>query len=364
MVGTALDAQGGVSAVITTLKEGGLFERCNVEHLVTHRDGGWGTKVAVLVAAWARLVRRLARGDVGALHVHTSSRASFWRKVLFILPAVVWRIPYLLHLHGAKFHEFYAASRSPSRRVIRFVFERACCVIVLSHAWRAWAQNTFPNANIRVVYNPVVLPARGVPPSHEISAVVSLGQVGGRKGTPELISAFAIVARRFPACTLLIGGDGDIKGARQLADDLGLAGRVELLGWVKGEKKAALLASATVYALPSYNEGLPVSVLEAMAAGLPVVSTPVGGIPEVVTDGVEGYLIQPGDVESLADRICQLLGDAQLRHKMGAAARAKVVASFSVECIVPQLEAIYAEFGILSGLAENATSRARGHDIT
>ncbi len=105
------------------------------------------------------------------------------------------------------------------------------------------------------------------------------------------------------------------------------------------------MQAARIYLLPSYNEGLPMSVLEAMAAGLPVITTPVGGIPEAVTDGVEGFLVQPGDVDALAGRLAQLLRDDALTQQMGAAARRKIEQTFSAEAILPHIDALYAGLG-------------------
>jgi glycosyltransferase involved in cell wall biosynthesis len=149
-----------------------------------------------------------------------------------------------------------------------------------------------------------------------------------------------------PYLRVLLGGDGELELVRARALELGIADHVELLGWVRGEDKERLLAAAVLYVLPSYNEGLPVSVLEAMAAGLPIVSTPVGGIPEAVTDGVEGYLVEPGNVQALADRMDRLLGDQDLAMRMGESARRKVELVFSANAVVPQVEAMYLDLGL------------------
>jgi glycosyltransferase involved in cell wall biosynthesis len=146
---------------------------------------------------------------------------------------------------------------------------------------------------------------------------------------------------------LLLGGDGELETARQRAVERGVSSHVEILGWVRGEDKRRLLEYSTVYVLPSYNEGLPMSVLEAMAYGLPVVTTSVGGIPEAITDGVEGFLIDAGDVHSQAERLVLLLDDPELSRRMGELARRKAELIFSVECIVPQLENIYKQLGVL-----------------
>lgn len=344
MIGTALDTQGGVSSVVNVLREGGLFERCGIEYIASHRDGGAPAKLATAFAGWLCCMGRLLGGRVAALHVHMASRASFWRKLLFILPAFALGVPVIVHLHGGGFRQFYA-EESPAlvRRLIRYVFEKAARVIVLSERWKAWVSSAFPQARVVSIYNPVVLPQVPDFEAREASAVLFLGRVGANKGALDLIEAVARIREAFPSVRLCMGGDGDIEGARRHAAALGLAGQVELPGWVRGAEKQALLEKAAVYVLPSYQEGLPMSVLEAMAAGLPVVSTPVGGIPEAVSDGVEGYLVQPGDINSLSECLARLLGDADLRRRMGEAGRKKVERLFSTDVVIPQFEAVYAE---------------------
>lgn len=344
MIGTALETQGGVSSVVNVLREGGLFERCGIDYIASHRDGGSLAKVATAFAGWLRCMGRLLGGSVAALHVHMASRASFWRKLLFILPGFALGVPVIVHLHGAEFRQFYA-EESPGlvRRLIRYVFEKAARVIVLSEGWKAWVSCAFPQARVVSIYNPVVLPELTAFKARESSTLLFLGRVGARKGALDLIEAIARIREPFPSVRLCMGGDGDIEGARRRTVALGLAGQVELPGWVRGAAKEALLDKAAVYVLPSYHEGLPMSVLEAMAAGLPIVSTPVGGIPEAVSDGVEGFLVEPGDIDRLSECLVRLLGDADLRRRMGGAAREKVENRFSTDVVVPQFEALYAE---------------------
>lgn len=360
MIGTALETQGGVSAVVDVLRQGGLFERCKVEYIASHRDGGIPAKLTAAFSGWLRCMSRLVCRRVSLLHVHMASRASFWRKLMFILPAMALRVPVIVHLHGAEFRQFYA-EESPQalRRLIRFVFEKASRVIVLSEGWKNWAMSVFPAARVVSIYNPVTLPELAPFSKRETTTLLFLGRIGERKGVFDLIDALGRLNDRIPNLRLLMGGDGDLEAARQHAEANGSSERVELLGWVRGAEKQALLERAAVYVLPSYNEGLPMSVLEAMAAGLPVVSTPVGGIPEAVSDGVEGFLVAPGDINMLSDRLARLLGDAGLRRGMGEAARRKVEAVFSVERIVPQLEAVYADVcrGTRGSNAERETLR-------
>jgi len=127
------------------------------------------------------------------------------------------------------------------------------------------------------------------------------------------------------------------------AAELGLGDAVEILGWVGGYRKNELLAAADIFVLPSYNESLPISLLEAMSWGVPVISTTVGGIPELIRDGTDGFLIEAADVPALTRALAELADDADLRERMGSAGRSQVAESFSREAVLPRLEQLYAD---------------------
>ena len=147
--------------------------------------------------------------------------------------------------------------------------------------------------------------------------------------------------------TILIAGGEGLPGDKERMDRLvgegGLASHIRLLGIVSGACKESALAEADCLVLPSYAEGLPMAILEGMAYGLPIIATRVGAIPEVITDGVEGFLVEPGDIESLADRLLRLSMDAELREQMGIAARRRVEADHSLDVMVEGLLTVYSE---------------------
>ncbi|WP_051293420.1 glycosyltransferase family 4 protein [Pseudoduganella violaceinigra] len=348
MLGTGMNTMGGVSSVVKVYAQAGLLRRYGVRYLATHCDGGKWRKLGVMCRAYAAFIALLLRGEVGLIHVHLSSRASFWRKSGFFLLAFAARVPAILHLHGAEFNQFYGDECGPWRkRFVRFIFDHAARVVVLSEAWRRWVQGMSRNPRVEAIYNPVLLPPASDWAARRPGAVLSLGRLGRRKGSYDLLQAAARVAPQVSGLELRLGGDGELDAVRARAAQLGLASQLNLLGWVGAEGRQQQLALASLYALPSYNEGLPMSVLEAMAAGLPVLATPVGGIPEAVADGVEGFLVAPGDVEALAARLAQLLEDDALARRMGAAARRKVESTFSSDAVLPQVERLYRELGFM-----------------
>lgn len=156
-----------------------------------------------------------------------------------------------------------------------------------------------------------------------------------------LLRASSEVLERFPETKVVFGGDGEIEKNRWLAEELGIADRCEFHGWVTGDEREALFERAAVYCLPSKNEGLPMSVLEAMARGIPTVATAVGGVPQVIEDGVNGFLVDVDDVGALSDKLAILLMEPGLRKKVGAASRDSVARSFGVDKSIKQLLVLY-----------------------
>jgi glycosyltransferase involved in cell wall biosynthesis len=149
-----------------------------------------------------------------------------------------------------------------------------------------------------------------------------------------------------PDVKLVCAGEGDRSAVWRHAQRLGIADAVKFTGWVGPSGKRALLESAAVFALPAYDGTLPMSLLEAMAASVPVVVSPVGGAPDVVTDGVTGFLVGAGDIASLQRALRKLLLDHALGARIGAAARESVRLRFAPERAVPRLEAVYAAVGV------------------
>lgn len=347
MVGTRFDTMGGISSVVNVYRSAGLFDRYPIVYLPTHCDGSAVIKLKIMIAALSCFLGMLLTAQVGLLHVHVSSRASFWRKAFFFMAAFLFRVPTILHLHSGAFHLFYANECGPIRKwLIRYIFNHVSHIIVLSTSWKAWVGTICENRNITAIYNPVLVPAEAFPWHQRVSGqTLFFGRLGKNKGSSDLLSAAHMLAPSFPQLHVKFGGDGELEQTSLLATKLGLSEKIHVLGWVRGTEKENHFSNAMIYALPSYNEGLPMSVLEAMAAGLPVLTTPVGGIPEAVSDGVEGFLITPGDVDALADRWSRLLADEGLAKRMGEAARRKIETTFSAEAVLPQLELIYRHLG-------------------
>lgn len=345
MLGTSPETKGGISSVIDVYRQYGLFERFPLIYIATHREGSSWAKLRVASAAFGRFVELLLKRAVGVVHAHAASGASFWRKSVFILAARCFRVPVILHLHGGEFRSFYESSRL-GKWFVRSIFRGATRVVALSHGWRQWIEDAMGIRGVVTLYNPIPLPAPETVEEQREPWILFLGRLGKGKGVYDLIDAIATIAPRNPDLVLLLAGDGEIEEAKAAVAARGIGNHVKILGWVGGEEKRTLLKKSALFVLPSYNEGLPMSILEAMSNALPVVSTPVGGIPEAVKPGVTGILVEPGDVAALAGAIERLLRDPELRRRYGLAGREVAEQEFSMDKLLPKLEGLYGELGV------------------
>ena len=342
-----------MAAVLETYRESGLFERWPVDYVVTHRDGTRVEKFLKAVDGASLFLALLCRIPRAVLHVHCASRASFWRKSLFMALALAARWPVILHLHGGGFAHFYDEECGPLRRAwVRFFLDRAAAIVVVSDRWAAWMKRVSSNPRVVTITNAVRLPAIA-PARREPALVVFAGRCSEAKGIYDLLQAALALRREIPKLRIECAGDGDLDEVERALASLGLADRVLVHGWVGPRRRDELLARAAIFVLPSHAEGLPMSVLEAMAAGCPVIAASVGGLPDVIRDGVNGLLIPAGDTQALAAAIRRLVDDPSFARKLGAAARATIAARFTTETMLERLGEVYEALGVKTGDAPN-----------
>ena len=358
MLGAAPETRGSIGAVIDAYRAHGLFARWPVEHLALRSDGGLRRSAALTALALRDFAWIAAKHPRSVLHVHSEAGAGFWRDAAFMSAAAALRCPVVLQLHGSGFGAFYDRSDTPVRAMIRLALSRAACLVVPADSMRAWAHGVCRQATVAVVPPPVALPQAGPPLATRPPLVLFLGRLDADAGVMELIDAVAAARAAVPDLRLVCAGEGDRRAVLRHAERHGIADAVKFTGWVGPSGKRVLLDSAAVLALPSYAAGLPMGLLEAMAAGVPVVASAVGGIPEVVADGVSGYLVAPGDKASLERSLRRLLVDRSLGQRLGAAARETARLRFSPERALPQLEEVYVEAGLsLQGAAHGSHRR-------
>jgi glycosyltransferase involved in cell wall biosynthesis len=347
MFGPSMDYPGGMTEVVRAYSAAGLFEAWPLRYISTYAGQDFSTRLRPWLLAVCSALIRLARRRVALVHVHSSTHGSFWRKSVLCALAFAFRVPYVIHLHSGRLTEFYQSGCNGfAKSWVRAVLREAARVVVLSQRWRDEVHKIEPAARTTIIGNPVSVPISVVPLQRPARTVLFLAWLQRTKGVLDLVRAIPIVLRTVPEARFVLAGSGDAASIAELARSLGVEHALRLPGWVNGKNKDDLLRQSDVFVLPSYYEGLPLGVLEAMACGVPVIATPVGGIPDVIRDGVNGLLVEPGRPAALARAMVALLEDDALRSRLREAAHSDVRRRYSTEAVIEDLETLYRELGI------------------
>jgi glycosyltransferase involved in cell wall biosynthesis len=343
MLGESLDKQGGIVSVEKLILKY-VPSEIKISHLATLKNGSKISKTIAFIKALNILCWQLLSKEIDLVHIHVSERGSAFRQALTTIIAWLLRKPIVVHTHSADFHLFYDELPQIIKAGLSWSFCKSTRFIVLSHSWKKFYMENFglEEDQVTVLPNPVELPKKNIRQiNSEKVTFLFLGRIGKRKGVFDLIAAVAAIplAQR-QKVELIIAGDGEREKARELIKELNLISQIKVLDWLDEAQRDLLLAKVDVFVLPSYNEGLPMALLEAMSWGLPVITTPVGGIPELITSAENGLLVTPGSVDELSVAMQSLIIDQELQQRLGVNAR-ESVKSFDIKDYVIHLSAIY-----------------------
>jgi glycosyltransferase involved in cell wall biosynthesis len=345
MLGLGLHTTTGIATVVRNWLSVGYDQRVDLHYVSTNDSQVPGQKFRKLlqsIRAYLKFMGLTPRVDV--VHIHMAMYGSFWRKQLPFYWARIWRRKTIIHLHGSEFKQFYANGGWLRKFLVRNMFSKASACMMLSEQWRDWLNSICTRPpKVEIVYNTATRRENPDRRGRQVVTITLMGRLGQRKGTYDLIDAFESLVKKHPQARLVLPGDGEVEQIRSLVKQRKLESVIEVPGWVSGQAQTELWNRTDIYNLPSYNEGLPGSVLEAMSAGLACVSTPVGGIPEAVIDGETGFLVEAGDVPGLEAALEKLVVDEDLRLQMGAAGQALLERKFNIDRIVDQVARVQEE---------------------
>lgn len=280
------------------------------------------------------------------VHMHGSSYGSFYRElILFLTAKYVFRKKTIYHMHGSEFAVFYRGSNPLTKRLIHLLIENVDAVVCLSKSWHQFFTDNFRLKRIEIIGNVVNAEPQKIgsrrEQTHEPLTCLFLGAIGHRKGIFDLLD---VLRQHKPSLEgrlrVVIGGNGETERLTAYIQEHRLEQMAQFVGWISGPQKHQLLSESDLYILPSYNEGLPLSILEAMSYRLPVISTPVGGTAEAVQEGVNGFLVPPGDKAALYDRLLRFIAQPDLIVTMGNAS-GQIIRQYQPETIFPKLQTLY-----------------------
>jgi len=313
---------------------------------IVKRDGLWATiKVISFVAArMVTLDRSLRRGRFDVVHVLSTAGLGFFRNAVHTKIAKRRGVKTVFHLLG-QIDDLYRDSNSRVRRLISYCLDLADVHIVQSPMLAEFVREI----TVRPVYSILngIRPEKFLPPdgyahsSGDGIRVVTLGRLGHRKGTYDLLDVAAGLRYKWPTMEFISIGGGEVGKFRQMAARRALS-NVRFLGAIDDGLRTRVLQTSDIFILPSHAEGQPIALLEAMAAGLPVISSAVGSIPEVIQES-NGFLEKPGDVDALIKRLEALAADARLRETMGRFNAQEAAQKYRADRVVREINGVYDE---------------------
>lgn len=349
MTGPMPPSVGGMATVLSNLGESKLSTQVELVFFNTAKTTREGRKLSEALInkcrLWSDWIRLLKSKSKTIAHIHTCSGFTFFLDGVLVYLARLCSVRVVMHVHGGKFDQFLDSLNPLLLGLARWLFRRCDVIIVLSDSWQIELQKRLGEQFFSVIANgvPVIDDLTMQARIHKDVNVLFLGNLTEQKGVLDLLE----VMRHIDNAVLhMVGGEeqiGIVDKVSQLIEQLKLNDKVILHGVKSGLAKQQFLQDADIFVLPSYAEGMPVALLEAMAFGLPVIVSNVGGIPAVVTNEVEGFLITAGNRVQLTSVLKQLISNPELREKMGLAGRRLCQSQFSIDATADKLLNLYWE---------------------
>lgn len=338
VVATSRKTRGGITSVVKAHETGEQWLKYHCRWIETHRDGAAWRKIWYFTTAIIEYIVLLPFYDI--VHIHVGLRTSVDRKLIFAKLAKLAGKKIIIHFHPATEKHLFDSKFSIK---IHHLFEYADKLIVLSPQWIKWINAAYPHNkfDMQVIYNPCPIVNREA--SHE-EYILYAGTLSERKGYNRLLTAFSMIAKDYPNWKIKFAGNGAIEEAKKLQKELGIAqNQVEYLGWVSGKEKDETFQKASIYCLPSWGEGFPMGVLDALAYGIPVITTPVGGMEQVLHHGKDCLIFDTYNIDALANALKQMMGDESLRTDIVHEADKLVNTCFNIQFINTEIGEIYRE---------------------
>lgn len=333
-------SKGGMATVIEEIeKDKTLNAKFDIDIYESYVDGN---KLSVLLFSVFSFIKfYFTKRNYDVYHIHAASYGSTFRKGWYVHAAKKWGKKIILHIHGAEYMLFYEKSNRKDKIVS--ILKEADEVIALSADWKKKFDETFGLNNCVVLENGIdterLKPAITSVKEHP-HTFVSLGRLGERKGTYDLIKAIEQVKIKTPDIKCYLAGDGDTDRCKQIVEKKKLENNIIIVGWADFDKKLELLKKSSVLVLPSYNEGLPMAILEGMACGKAIISTTVGAIPEVVKEE-NGILIEPGDINKLSEALMGYCLNQEMVERTGKNNIALIHTKYSMDAMHQKLARYY-----------------------
>lgn len=336
-----LSVQGGMVSVIKNYLDFSNWGEYEIVFIPTHIEKNKILVSLYFAHAYIRIIMAVLTKKIKIAHLHTAERGSFYRKAILVRTLKKMGLKTIMHHHAAEFEQFYAASSDKKRKFIQNTLELTDLNIVLSERLVPMIKDKASKAKVEVLYNAVGTYDTN-PYNPQGRGIIFLGRLGQRKGAYDLLASIKAIDPyidsdiRFYLC-----GDGEIDKIKDKANEMAIEHRIAYIGWIEKEDKNRIFKDTMINVLPSYNEGLPMSILETMAYGIPNISTNIASIPEVIQPSVNGELITPGDIDALSNTLLKLINSVEIRKKYSLNSYNLITHKFSLASHIEKVKQIY-----------------------
>ena len=339
---------GGIAAVTSGYYGSRLEKDYRITYIQSYCDGSKKDKLLKACKAYRQFREVLQKDPPELVHVHSSFGPSFYRKLPFIEMASQAGIPVVNHIHGSAFDELYTNAGEAKKRLVRRVYGKCSRMIVLTDHWKEVLSAAYPKERMRVIPNYSVLhpetqDAAVQEERFQRQQVLYLGVLTEGKGMKEMPELIREVAAAYPKVCFVMGGVGDQALVTKGLSEQMVRENVVFPGWVRGAEKERLLQESMLFLLPSHMEAMPMSLLEAMGYGLPMVTTRIGGIPNLTGEGEQVRLCRVGDSKGMAEAVKEFLGSRETWLKGAAASYRRAGEEYSYDLHIDRIEKVYEE---------------------
>lgn len=328
MVGTDLTSNGGIASVVKSYyryykdHHNSSFQ-LNLLKIGYYKDRNKFAELEIFFRSLIRFIISLFQSKYNIIHCHSSGGIGFYRISIFILLAKIFNIKIIIHLHASNFYDFFLTDAYIKQKYIKFIFSICDKIISLCNDWKLKLDQKYRLKNIITISNPIDIKNINFNVKEKRSInqlrVLFIGFLIENKGIRDILSvAIKLKENNITNIKIQIGGKGNL--AEFLVTQIetnNLHQQIEYIGWLNEDNKEKYFLNSDIFFLPSYNEGMPISILEAMTFRLPIISTRIAGIPKQVIDGYNGYLFTPGDIDGYHKIFLKLLNNPQHLNKLG-----------------------------------------------
>lgn len=334
IVGTSKYTRGGITAAIKAQQQGEQWKQFHCKWIGYHVDRANWIKIMYYLLAMLRYILNVPFYQI--VHFQFSLPTDARRSYYFFKIAKLFRKKTIVHLHcGDQLQEIWSPMYDE-------LFTQSDIALVLSPSIKRKVEEYIgTNHRVEVLYNPCPTILSVTPFEKRKNEILFAGTLNANKGYADLITGFSKIAKKHPDWKVVFAGNGQVEQAKVIAKKFGVKDQCQFLGWVNGEQKDAAFRRASILCLASYQEGFPMAVLDAWAYGVPIVTTPAGGLIDIINEEKNGLLFEAGNCDQLAVKLENIISNSTLREHIARESKMMSKTTFNINNLNKKLGEIY-----------------------